>query len=109
MDQEIVSAMWRALYNKKAPAHIRIMIGNRNAKGAIIAIPNPNSIADLTLHYGDIIFTAVRTVVAGVLHVEENQCWEWQMLHAVSLIWYLGILRDGLQQMGDNVKQRTRE
>jgi hypothetical protein len=38
MDQEIASPINRALFHKKAPAHIRIMNARRNAKGTITVI-----------------------------------------------------------------------
>jgi hypothetical protein len=38
IDQEIASAINRAVVHQKAPAHIRIMNAKRNAKGAFTAI-----------------------------------------------------------------------
>jgi len=73
MDQEIVSAINRALFQQKAPAHIRIMNAKRNAKGAITAITHPNATAEMAMQYCDIIITAARTVDRGVMDVEENK------------------------------------
>jgi hypothetical protein len=52
MDQEIASAINRALIYEKAPAHVRIMNAKRNAKGAITAITHPNATAEVDLQYG---------------------------------------------------------
>jgi hypothetical protein len=38
IDQEVASAINRAVFHQKAPAHIRIMNAKRNAKGAFTAI-----------------------------------------------------------------------
>jgi len=43
MDQEIVSAINRALFHQQAPAQIRIMNAIRNAKSAITAITHQNA------------------------------------------------------------------
>jgi len=99
MDQEIASAISRALFHQKAPAHIRIMNAERNAKGAITAITHPNATAEMALQYRDIIITAARTVDKGVVDVEENESWERLKIHAVPLIWYMGKGMEGLQKM----------
>jgi len=62
MDQEIVSAINRALAHQKGPAHIRIMNAKRNAKGVITAISHRNVTAEMALQYCDIIITAATTV-----------------------------------------------
>jgi hypothetical protein len=90
MDQEIASAINRALFHQKAPAHIRIMNANRNAKGAITAITHPNARAEMALQYRDIIVTAARTVDKGVMDVEENESWERLKIHVVPLVRYMG-------------------
>jgi hypothetical protein len=99
MDQEIASAINRALFHQKAPAHIRIMNAKRNAKGAITAITHPNATAEMALQYRDIIITAARTVDKGVVDVEENESWERLKIHAVPLIRYMGKGTEGLQKM----------
>jgi len=101
MDQEIASAINRALSHPKAPAHIRIMNAKRNAKGAITEITHPNGTAEMALHYRDIIITAARMVDKGVVDVEENESWERLKIHAVPLIRYMGKGTEGLQQMRD--------
>jgi len=99
MDQEIVSAINRALFHQKAPAHIRIMNAMRNAKGAITAITHPNTTAEMALQYRDIIITGARTVDKGVVDVEENESWERLKIHTVSLVRYMGKGMEGLQKM----------
>ena len=99
MDQEIASAINRALFHQKAPAHIRIMNAKRNAKGAITAITHPNATAEMALQYRDIIITAARTVNKGVVDVEENESWERLKIHAVPLIRYMGKGTEGLRKM----------
>jgi len=99
MDQEIVSAIKRALFHQKAPAHVRIMNAKRNAKGAITAITHPNETAEMALPYRDIIITAARTVDKGVVDVQENESQERLMIHAVPLIQYTGKGTEGLKKM----------
>ena len=70
MDQEIASAINRALFHQKAPAHIRIMNTKRNSKGAITAITHPNATAEMALQYLDIIITAARMVDKGVVDIQ---------------------------------------
>jgi len=69
MDQEIASAINRALFHQKAPAHIWIMNAKWNAKGTITAITHPNATAEMALQYRDVITTAARTVDKGVVDV----------------------------------------
>jgi len=99
MDQEIASAINRALFHQTAPAHVRIMNAKRNAKGASNAITHPNATGEMALQYRDIIITAARTVDKGVVDVEENESWERRKIHAVPLVRYMGKGREGLQKM----------
>jgi len=73
MDQEIASAINRALFHQKAPAHIRIMNAKRNAQGAITAITHPNATGEMAQQYCDIIITAARTVDKGVVDVSDDE------------------------------------
>jgi hypothetical protein len=99
MDQEIVSAINRALFHQQAPAHIRIINARSNAQCAITAITHQNTTAEMALQYRDITITAARTVDNGVLDVEENQSWERLKIHAVPLVRYMGKGTEGLQRM----------
>jgi hypothetical protein len=86
MDQEIASAINRALFHQKALAHIRIMNTKRNAKGAITAITHLNETAEMALQYCDMIITAARIVDKGVVDFEENVSWERLKIHTVPLV-----------------------
>jgi hypothetical protein len=86
MDQEIASAINRALFHQQAPPHIRIMNARRNAKGMIMAITDQNATVEMAMRYRDIIITAASTVDKGVMDVEENETWERLMIHAVPLV-----------------------
>ena len=99
MDQEIASAINRALFHQKAPAPIRIMNTKRNTKGAITAITHPNATAEITLQSLNIIITGARTVDKGVVDVEENESWERLKIHAIHLVRYMGKGTEGLQKM----------
>jgi hypothetical protein len=99
MVPEIASAINRALFLRKAPAHIWIMNAKRNTKGVITAITHPNATEEMAMWYGNIIIMAARTVDRGVVHVEENVNWERVKIHAVPLVWYMGKGTQGLQKM----------
>jgi len=99
MDQEIASAIKRALFHQKALAHIRNMNAKSNAKGAITAITHLNATAEMAMQYCDIIITAVRTVHRGVMDVEGNETWERLKIHAVPVVRYMGKGTEGLQKM----------
>jgi len=62
LDQAIASAINRALFHQKAPAHIRIMNAKINTKGVITAITHPNGTVETALQCRDMIITATRTV-----------------------------------------------
>jgi hypothetical protein len=102
MEQKIASAINRALFHQKAPAHIRIMNAKRNARGMITAITHLNATAVIALIYCDIITTA-RTVDKGVIDVEENECWERLNIHAVRLVRYMGKGTESLPKMRDEI------
>jgi hypothetical protein len=76
MNQDIASAINRALFPQQAPGHIRMMDARRNAKGAITPITHLNATAEMALQYHDIIITAAKTVGKGVVDVEVNESWE---------------------------------
>jgi len=99
MDHEIVSAINRALFHKKAPATIRIMNAKRNAMGEITAITHPNPTTEMAVQYRDIIITAARTVDKGVVEVQKNESWERLKFHAVTPLRYMGKGTEGLQKM----------
>ena len=99
MDQEIASAINRALFHQKAPAHIRIMNAKRNANGTITAITHPNATAEMALQYRDIIITAAGMVDNGVVDVKENESLERLKIQTVPLVQYMGKGMDVLQKM----------
>jgi len=99
MDQEIASAIKRALFHQKAPTHVRIMNAKRNAKGAITAIRHPNATAEIALQSRNIIITAARTVDKGVVDIEQSESWARLKIQAVDLIRYMGKGTEGLQKM----------
>jgi len=49
MDEEITSAVNRALFQQLAPAHVRIMNARRNARGTITAITHQNATTEMAL------------------------------------------------------------
>jgi len=104
MDQEIASAINRALFHQKAPAHVRIMNAKRNAKGAITAITHPNATAEMALQYADMIIAAASSVDKGVLDVEENESWGRRKIHAVPVIRSMGKGTEGLQKIREEFK-----
>jgi hypothetical protein len=108
MDQEIVSAISRALFHQQAPAHIRIMNARRNAKGAITAIMHQNATAEMAMQYHDIIITAARTVDRGVVDVEEDKTWERLKIHPVPLVRYMGKGTEGLQKMREEFEAENK-
>jgi hypothetical protein len=99
MDQDIASAINRALSHQQAPAHIRIMNARRNAKGVITAITHQNATAEMVMQSRDIMIMAARTVDRGVVDVEENETLEWLNIHAVPLVWCIGKGTEGRQMM----------
>jgi hypothetical protein len=103
MDQEIASAIDRALFHQKAPAHIWILNAKRNASGMITANTHQNATAAMALIYRDVICTAARTVDKEVIDVEENECWERLKIHTVSIVRYIGKGTEGLQMMRDEM------
>jgi hypothetical protein len=98
-DQEIASAINRALFQQQAPAHIRSMNARRNANGTIRAITHHYAAAEMAMRYRPIMITAARTVDKGVVDVEENKPWERLKIHAVPLVRYMGKGTEGLQKM----------
>jgi hypothetical protein len=49
MDQEIASAIHRALFHQQVLARIRIMNARRNAKGAMMAITHQDVAAEMAM------------------------------------------------------------
>jgi len=101
MDQEITSALNRALFHQETSAHIRIMNIKRNAMGAITVLTHPNATAGLALQHRDIIITEAMTVDKGVMDVEDNESWARLMIHAVPFIRYMGKGKEGVHKTGE--------
>jgi hypothetical protein len=108
MDQEIASAINKGLFHQQAPAHVRIINGRRNAKGAITAITYQNAMVEMAMQYRDIIITAARTVDRGVVDVDENETWERLKIHAVPLMRYMGKGTQGLQKMREEFEAENK-
>jgi hypothetical protein len=70
MYEEITSAVNQALFQEKAPAAVRIMKANRNARGTVAAITHQNATAEMALLYQDIIINPARSVDKEVIDVE---------------------------------------
>jgi len=103
MDQEIASAIHRALFHQTTPAHIQIMNKTRNAKGAKTAVTHEKTPAAMALAYRELIINSARTVDRGVIDGEANECWERLNVHAVPLVRYMGKGTEGLQNMRYNI------
>jgi len=86
MDQQIASAINRALFPQQGPARIWIINARRNAKDAIRAITHRNPTGGIALQYRDFCFMPVRTVEKVVIDVEENESCERRKIHAVPLV-----------------------
>ena len=90
MDQEIPSAINRALFNLKELAHIWIMNAKSNANSAIMAITNQKAKVAMALVYHDTIIDAACRVDKGVTAVAETKSCERLKVHAVPLMRYMG-------------------
>jgi len=99
MDQGIASAINRALFHQKAPAHVQIVNAKRNARVTITAVTDQNVTAAMALMYYDVIIRAAHTVDKAVIDVEENESWERLRIHAVPLVRYMGKGTEGLEKM----------
>jgi len=104
MDEEIASAVDRALLQQQAPAHVRIMNARRNAKGTITPITHQNATAEMALLYRAIIIKAARSVVKGIINVEGNESWERLKIHTVPLVRYMGKGTEQLQKISAEVQ-----
>ena len=107
-DQEIASAINRALFQQKSPAHIRIMNAKRIPKGANKSITYQKTTAAITLAYHKVIINAARMVKMGVIDVEENESWEKLKVHAVPLVRYMGKGTEGLRTVGDEIHAQNK-
>jgi len=73
MDEEIPSAVNRALFHQQAPAHVRMRNVRRNPRGTIITITHPNATEEMALLYQDINIKATRSVEKGIIDVNGIQ------------------------------------
>jgi hypothetical protein len=86
MDEEIASAVNRALCQQQDTAHVQIMNAGTNAKRTITAIPYQIATAVMALLYRDIISKAARSVDNWMIDVERNEFWERLKIHTVPLV-----------------------
>jgi len=77
-DEDIVSAINRALIYQQALVHIWIINMRRNAKGTITAITHQNATAEMALLYQDSMIMAAKSVPKGIIVVEGNESCEKQ-------------------------------
>jgi len=104
MDEEIASAVNRAVFQQQAPAHVRIMNARSNAKGTITAITHENATPEIALPYRDIIMNAARSVYKWIIDVEGNESWERLKIHTFPPVRYMGKGTKGLQKMRDEIQ-----
>jgi hypothetical protein len=108
MDEEIASALNRALFQQQPPAQVRIINARWNAKGRITADMHQNATAEIALLYRDIIIMAARSVDNRIIDIEGNESQETLKIHTVLLVRYMGKGTKGLQQNvgGDSGSER---
>jgi len=104
MDDEITSAVNRALFQQHAPAHVRIINTRMNVKGTITALTYQNPTAEMALLFRDIIIQAARTVDKGIIDVEGNESWERLKIHTVRLVRYMGKGSKGQRTMREEIQ-----
>jgi hypothetical protein len=104
IDEEIASAVNRALFQQQAPAHVRIMNGRCNANATITAITQQTATAEMALLYRDIMFKAARSGDKGIIEVEGNEFWKRPKIHTVLLVRYMGKGTEGLQKMRGEIQ-----
>ena len=104
IDEEIASAVNRALFHQQAPAHVRIINARRNAKGTITAMTHQNATAEMAVLCRDIITKAARSVDKGFIDVEGNESLERLKIHTVLQVRYMGKGTEGLQEMREVIQ-----
>jgi hypothetical protein len=104
MDEEIASAVNRALFQKEAPADVRIMNVRWNAKGTSTTIIHQNAMAEMALLYRDIIIHAASSVEKGIIDVEGTQSWERLKIHTVPVVRYIGKVTKGLHKRREEIQ-----
>ena len=68
-----MSAVSMALYQEKAPTHIRIFQLRRNDIGTLAGLSTPNAPVEQLLNYGDTILRAARTVDTAIIDIVKNE------------------------------------
>lgn len=101
MEQDIASAINRALVHQQAPDHIWIMNATWNAKEEITVIMHQTATAEMALQYSNIFITAERTFKKRVFDVEGNESGERWQIHAVPAMWYMGNCVEGMHKVGE--------
>jgi hypothetical protein len=90
MDEDITSAVNRALFRYQAPAHVWNMNLRRNTKGKIASITHQNAKAEIAFLYRDNIIKASRSVDKGIIDLEGNESLERLTIDTVPLVRYMG-------------------
>jgi hypothetical protein len=103
MAQDIASAINRAHFHQKTPAHIQMMSVKRDVKGTIMVITHQKTTAAVALTYRDVIINKARMVDMEDIDVVETKSLERLKVHAVPLIRYMSKGTDGLQKMRDDI------
>jgi hypothetical protein len=103
-DQEIESAINRALFHHQALGHIRMMNAKRDFKGAMMAITHLNRSAGTACWNRDIIVTPVRSIDYGVVCVEHNETLEQLKMPGEPLVGYIRKGTEGLDKIREECK-----
>jgi hypothetical protein len=98
-DEDLTSAVNRALFKKGVPAHIRIASVRQNHRGTISAVTSELATAEMALRFKDLIITAARSVDKGVIDLQPNDTWTRLKIHGVPLKRYLGRGTEGLEKL----------
>ena len=96
--------MNRALVQRQAPAHVRIMNARRNAKRTLTSIKHQNATAEMALLYRHIIIKAGRSVDKGIIDVEGYKTWERLKIDNVALVRYMSKGTHGLQNIREEIQ-----
>jgi len=104
MDEQIASAVYRALFQQQAPAYIQIMNARRDAKGTITTITHQTAAADMALLYQHIIILTARSVDKGIIEVEGNESWDRLKIQTVPQVGYMSKGTERLPKMREEIQ-----
>jgi len=103
-DDDILSAINRALHAAKVPSFIRFKEVRRNAHGTVTAVTTDTCTAIMMLEHRNTVIRAAKSVDSVTIGLDTNETWQRVRIYGIPLERYVGKGTHGLEKLREEME-----